>query len=293
MTKKQRFEQYMSAALTRMIKRDGKVSAFAIPYIDFLRILTDRIREFNAKFIRDKSSLRLASVLQFILKIVKYTPHEGRGWQPLPKFLAKKKAIINIQNNDDSCFGYALLYFLELVNLQKRNGNCFRATLYKEEMFQRHHLDTLPYPILPNDVHLYECQLQISINVFSFFDDEGRARHPLVIRRKNHERVANLLYWKDHYAPITSIPRLLTDIRKHSNQSIFVSGSSGTFHRKKSSRDTTSFLLETTSCQFIMYSRCQAQNRRKSNSTSSSIVQKRLSLSMRILSPSSSRLVAR
>ena len=83
-----------------MFKRDGTISAFANPYIDFLRILTDQIREFNAKFIADKSGLRLASVLQFTLKIVKYAPLEGRGWQPLPKFLAKKKAIINIQNND-------------------------------------------------------------------------------------------------------------------------------------------------------------------------------------------------
>ena len=66
--------------------------------------------------------------------MVKYAPLEGRGWQPLPKFLAKKEAIINIQNNDERCFGYALLYFLERVNFLERNGNCFRAILYKEEM---------------------------------------------------------------------------------------------------------------------------------------------------------------
>ena len=68
-------------------------------------------------------------------------------------------------------------------------------------MFHRHNLDTLPYPISPNNVHLYEDLLQININVFSCFDDEGRARHPLVISRKTHEHVANLFYWKEHYAP--------------------------------------------------------------------------------------------
>ena len=88
-------------------------------------------------------------------------------------------------------------------------------------MFQRHHLDTFPYSISPNDVHLYEDQLMININVFSFFDDEGRARHPLVISRKNHERLANLLYWKNHYAPITSIRRLFSDITKHNPQKHF------------------------------------------------------------------------
>ena len=61
-------------------------------------------------------------------------------------------------------------------------------------MFQCHQLAILPYPIAPHDVLLYEDQLKMNINVFSFFDDEGRARQPLVISRKNYERVANLLY---------------------------------------------------------------------------------------------------
>ena len=35
----------------------------------------------------------------------------------------------------------------------------------------------------------------MNINVFSFFDDDGRARPSLVISRKTYERVANLFYW--------------------------------------------------------------------------------------------------
>ena len=88
---KQTFEQYLSDAPTRMFRRDETISAFENPYIDSHQILTDRIKEFNAKFIRDKSVLRLARVLQFTLKMVKYAPLEGRGWQPLPQFLSKKK----------------------------------------------------------------------------------------------------------------------------------------------------------------------------------------------------------
>ena len=156
---KQPFKQYLSAEPTRMFRRDDKNSAFKNPYIDSLQILTDQIREFNAKFIRDKSGLRLARVVQFTLKIVKYAPFEERGWHPLPEFLTKKKTIITIQNDDERCFRYALLYFFERINLSERNGNCFRATLYKKEMFERHHLDTLPYAISPNNVHLSEDQL--------------------------------------------------------------------------------------------------------------------------------------
>ena len=90
-----------------------------------------------------------------------------------------------------------------------------RANLYSEDIFERNGLVNLTYPIAPNDVHFFQDQLQVNINVFLFFDDEGRARHPLVINRKNNGRVANLLYWKNHYAPIASIPRLFGDIKKH------------------------------------------------------------------------------
>ena len=91
MANKQPFEQYLSAAPTRMCRRDKNMSAFLIPYIDYFQILTDRIREFNAKFNCNKFCLRLAIVLQFTLKIIKYSPLEGRGWQPLPEFLSKKR----------------------------------------------------------------------------------------------------------------------------------------------------------------------------------------------------------
>ena len=83
---KQHFEQYLSAAPTRMFRRDETISAFGNPYIDSVRILTNRIREVNAKLIRDKSGFRLARGLQFTLRIVKYPPLEGRGWQPLSEF---------------------------------------------------------------------------------------------------------------------------------------------------------------------------------------------------------------
>ena len=151
--------------------------------------------------------------------MVKYAPFTSRGWQPLPDFLTKKKTIINIQHNNERCFGYALLYFLDRHQLPEKH--CEREHLITDEMFISNHLDTLPYPIAPNDFHFKKNQHQININVFSFFDDKGRARHPLVISRKNYQREANFLYWKKHYAPITSIPRLFLDITKHGNQKHF------------------------------------------------------------------------
>ena len=86
--------------------------------------------------------------------MLNYPPLEGRGCQALPEFLAKQEAIINIRNNDERCFGYSFLYFFERANLPERNKHCVRPTIYKEEMFYRNHLDTIPYPISQINVHL-------------------------------------------------------------------------------------------------------------------------------------------
>ena len=89
-TKKEPFKQYLSAVPTRIFRIKGTVTVTANLYIDHLRILTNRIKEFNAKFIRDKPGFRFVGVLQFILKMVKYAPIEGRGWQAVPNILTKK-----------------------------------------------------------------------------------------------------------------------------------------------------------------------------------------------------------
>ena len=38
------------------------------------------------------------------LHTVSYKPLRGETWVPLPKELANKKAIINMQNKDNKCF---------------------------------------------------------------------------------------------------------------------------------------------------------------------------------------------
>ena len=131
---------------------------------------------------------------------------------------------------------------------------CNRVYLYTDEMFQRHHLDTILYLISPNDIHLYEYQFQKNIGLFFFYKDENRARHPLVISRMNYERVANLLYWKEHYALITSIPGCLLILQNTSPKSIFVFDDLKTFHQNMFSRVIRNYAHETTLCQYSMCS---------------------------------------
>ena len=110
--KNKAFEFFLSCAPTRFFYRDIDDEDDRTPYAQPLQELCTRIKELNAKFIREMSGLVLAGILQLVIRGVRYIPLAGRCFRELPTYLKNKKAIINIQNNDDRCFGYALLYFL-------------------------------------------------------------------------------------------------------------------------------------------------------------------------------------
>ena len=178
------FDAYLSAPPTRIFKRFGIVNGWGNPYRFVLGILTDRIKEINAKFIREKSGLALAGINKLYLKMASYEPLHGLAWRPLPKFIENKKAVVNIQNKDNRCFGYAMLYFLDKP--QPANRHYERPALYTDIMFERNNLDDLPYSIKPSDVSNYEDILQI-IMCLAFL--MMRAKHDIqCLCRKNYAR---------------------------------------------------------------------------------------------------------
>ena len=71
--------------------------------------------EHLAKFQRQGSNWRFHSVLSLDLNTVKYVPLGGSSYIPLPKFLAAKKEIINLKNEDDECFKWAITRALNPV----------------------------------------------------------------------------------------------------------------------------------------------------------------------------------
>ena len=84
------FDAYHAAPPTRIFKKDGIVNEWGNPYTKEIGSLTDRIKQRNAKFIRDKSGLVLAEMLKLYLKMASYEPLSGSSWKPLPKFIETK-----------------------------------------------------------------------------------------------------------------------------------------------------------------------------------------------------------
>ena len=101
-------------------------------------------------------------------------------------------------------------------------------------MFERNHLADLSYSIALHNIYLYEDRLQININVYTFSDDEGKSRHPLFTSRKEYPRSGNLLYWDEHYAPITDFDRVLFDQTKYEHRKNICRRCFGRFYTKES-----------------------------------------------------------
>ena len=51
-------------------------------------------------------------VKSFEIHTIEYKPMRGSSYIPLPEFIKKKNAIINMENKDDKCFLWCVLRYL-------------------------------------------------------------------------------------------------------------------------------------------------------------------------------------
>ena len=67
-----------------------------------------KILQAFAKFSKNGSGWFVVSVEKIQIDKSAYDPVKGSSHIPLPKKIADKKALINMQNEDDMCFKYAV-----------------------------------------------------------------------------------------------------------------------------------------------------------------------------------------
>ena len=166
----------------------------------------------NAHFVRQSSGLVLADVVSFRFKVCEFLPLVWRAYKELLTFLAKKKAIVNIQNTDNRCFGYAMASARAppLVHVE----HAYRPGNYNH-LFTEYGLDQLNYPVEHADFPAIEDKLGVGINVFSLFDDEGKGRYPLYATKKVFARTVDLLYRDEHYAWMKNFRRFMADLSRN------------------------------------------------------------------------------
>lgn len=92
-------------------------------YLNVRHDLANRIQEQE----QSGSGWSLMRVEYLTMTQNQYKAFRGKSYLPLPKWIADKKAIINVQNKDNKCFMWALLSALHPVNQDAE-----RTTKYKQ-----------------------------------------------------------------------------------------------------------------------------------------------------------------
>ena len=139
---------------------------------DIYIIMTERILEKMATFQSEGSGWRLYSIIKLELHTTRYNPLRGETWIPLPKELANKKAIINMQNKDNKCFLWCVLRALNPKDNHPERVD--KELKLKENTLN---MDGIEYPVSLQDLNKFENQNPtISITVFGY---KEKGVHPL------------------------------------------------------------------------------------------------------------------
>ena len=106
-------------------------------------------------------------VLSLEIHTVDYKPMKGSSYIPLPDFIVKKKAIVNIQNRDQKCFLWCIPHYLRPV--KTHNGRVADLKQYENEL----NFKGIHFPVKLKDITKFENQNSSlpGINVFSVSDN--------------------------------------------------------------------------------------------------------------------------
>ena len=140
--------------------------------IELYDMMVERIIETMATHQSMGSGWRFHSIIRLELHTVRYNPLRGETWIELPKELANKKAIINMQNKDNKCFLWCVL---RALNPKGRHPEKLDKKLMDKE--NTLNMEGIAYPVSLKDINKFEKQNPtISITVFGY---QGKSVYPL------------------------------------------------------------------------------------------------------------------
>ena len=146
-------------------------------------------------------------MLKLDLGVAVYAPLQGSSYMKLPKGLEDKKAILNVQNEDEKCFLWSVLAALHRVNWKDHPFRVQHYKCYEHEL----NVSGIEFPMKVKDISKFERQNPtISINLFGY---EEKELFPVYITEHKKEQHVNLLLISNsdtmHYCLIRNLSRLL------------------------------------------------------------------------------------
>ncbi|XP_065193177.1 uncharacterized protein LOC135824374 [Sycon ciliatum] len=174
-----------------------------------VKTMVARITGLIDKWVQNGSDWTVSRVRQLDVSTAKYTPLRG-GAADIPPKLEKKKAIINVKNNDDRCLMWALLSAMHPIDNNPQRVS--RYTQYVDEL----RFDGVMFPATLSDVPKVELQNGLAINVFGY---EGNL-YPLYLSERQ-ETPINLLLHDNHFTWIKNFSRACENKNKRATHYCF------------------------------------------------------------------------
>ena len=109
-----------------------------------------------------------------------------------------------MENNDDQCFKWAVTRALHSVD---RDAERISKILRKQA--EDYNWEGLEFPVKIKDIHVFETNNRINVNVFSYDDGTGKV-YTLRISTCSFEAVVNLFYFNEHYGVVKNLSRLVS-----------------------------------------------------------------------------------
>ena len=114
------------------------------------------------------SGWQFLKVIKLVLHTTKWEPIHGSSYIPLDPYLANKKAIINMQNEDDKCFMWSVLRAL-----YPKNKNAERIDKDLKSKQDSINMDGICYPVNLKAIDRFEhLNPNISISVLGYNKEE-------------------------------------------------------------------------------------------------------------------------
>ena len=204
----------------------GTPEVFYFSTKTFLNIVSTDVRVILFQMIRQvKNSImelteqdsgwHFKEVIRLEIHTVDYKSMKGKSYIPLPDFLMRKKAIINMENKDDKCFLWSVLRYLHPVQKNVSRINDLRK--YENDL----DFKGIGFPIKFKDTQKFENQNQDLPGINEFSVNDNNKIYPLRLNEKDCRKTIDLFLFskdeKQHYSLIKKLFKI-DEISNHFRQ---------------------------------------------------------------------------
>ena len=186
--------------------------------------MRNKMLESLAKYQKEGSGWQLYSVKGLDISVVRFNPLSGSRYSKLPPLIAKKKAVINMKNDDDQCFKWAVTRALNPTDNHPE-----RVTKELRDQAEKLNWDGITFPMKVKDIPIWEKNNNKLVNVFGYDEDkkiysiklcDNHTKITLEDNETQDKKFINLFLHDDnHFCVVKNLGRLVSSqINNHQHK---------------------------------------------------------------------------